>query len=101
MIHLSAEESHSGYCNSLENCNPSRGSWVRVPPPPPRQFTIGATRLLYKIAKQKHSLLKCFLLVIRPMLAPCLCIKFLILDCRAVLASPSATLLLVSIWHNF
>ena len=29
-----AEESHSGYCTSLENWNPSQGSWVRVPLPP-------------------------------------------------------------------
>ncbi len=34
MIKRQAEESYSGYYNSLENCNPSRGSWVRVPPPP-------------------------------------------------------------------
>ena len=35
------EESHSGYCTCLENKNPLPGSWVRVPPPPPTQFTIG------------------------------------------------------------
>ena len=35
MIKNRSEESHSGYCNGLENRNPSRDSWVRVPPPPP------------------------------------------------------------------
>ena len=34
------EESHSGYCTSFENWNPSRGSWVRVPPPPQSTFFI-------------------------------------------------------------
>lgn len=45
MIENKAEESHSGYCTCLENRNPSRGSWVRVPPPPPTQFFIGVNPL--------------------------------------------------------
>ena len=37
---MKKEESHSGYCTSLENWNLLRGSWVRVPPPPPKALVV-------------------------------------------------------------
>lgn len=38
MVEVNAEDSHSGYCNGLENRNPFGDSWVRVPHPPPKTY---------------------------------------------------------------